>query len=171
VTRPTNEQRTHAERDILDAAIDEKGRGRANTAAAPRLLVFPNPLQVNPLLHFRSVAPKIELEPLRIPVQVVQFQMALIIEQQIVHRPEPALRARAFRRFGCMQRVRMHLLERKMTVDDAYPAFEMLQQQFDGRRRLLAVRAFEITVLGDGDRRVRRAERVVGRIRQRLEVG
>jgi len=55
--------------------------------------------------------------------------MALVVEQQVVHRPELSLSGRHFRGERGMQGVRMDFLERKVPIDQAHAAREPLQQQ------------------------------------------
>src|SRR5213595_2103217 len=57
--------------------------------------------------------------------------------------------------------MRMHFLERQLPPHQPRAADEALEQHLHRRRRLLAIRAFEVAVLDDGDRRVRRAEVMV----------
>src|SRR5690606_33134881 len=73
-----------------------------------------------------------------------------------------ALRAGALGGLGGLQGVRVHVLERVMTVDEAHLVAESLPQHADGRRRLLAVGAFEVAVLDDRYRGVIRTLHVVG---------
>ncbi len=87
--------------------------------------------------------------------------MGLVIEQQVVHRPELPLACRGFSRERSHQGVRMDFLQGEVPVSDPNPADEPLEQQLHRRRGLPAVRTFEITVLDDRDRRVLGAERVI----------
>src|SRR6266508_160119 len=59
----------------------------------------------------------------------------------------------------------MHFFQREVAIDKPDAARESVEQQLDRRRRLLAVWTFEIAILGDRDRGVRRADRVIGRTR------
>src|SRR5262249_28500104 len=92
-----------------------------------------------------------------------QLQVLLVLEQQVVHRPEPALPGRGFGSERRLQRVRMHLLQRKLPPDEPNATVEVLEQQLHRRRRLLAVRAFEVAVLDQRHGRMRRAQHMVGR--------
>jgi hypothetical protein len=51
-----------------------------------------------------------------------------------------------------------------MAIDEPYAAIEAVQEQLYGRSGLLAVRTFEITILGDDYASVRWADGVIGRI-------
>jgi len=73
--------------------------------------------------------------------------MQLVLEQQVVHRPELALRRGDFRHLRREQRMGMHFLLRKMAKGVADAPREAIQQQLHRRRRLLAVGTFEIAVL------------------------
>ena len=56
----------------------------------------------------------------------------------------------------------MHTLEREVAPDEAHAAPPVLEHELHRRRRLPAVRAFEVSVLDDRHRRVLAAEEVVG---------
>ena len=90
--------------------------------------------------------------------------MPLVAEQRVVHRPELALRRRDFGSEGRLERTRMHFFERKVAPHETHPAAEALEEELYRRRRLLAVRAFEVAVLDERDRGVRGTEVVVLRV-------
>src|SRR2546421_12382609 len=96
-------------------------------------------------------------------MQVLWFQVRLIGEQQVVHRLELSLAGGALGGLRRGQRVRMHVLEGKMAKRNPHPTVKTLEQQFDRRLRLLAVRALEIPVLDHGHRGVRSAGQVIDR--------
>jgi hypothetical protein len=56
----------------------------------------------------------------------------------------------------------MNLLEREVPEGDPHAADEALEQHLDSGRRLLAVRAFEITVFDDSHGSVLGTQHVVG---------
>jgi hypothetical protein len=82
------------------------------------------------------------------------LEVRLVVEQQVVHLPELALPACNLGRQRGLQRMSMDLLERKVPPDEPHAAREALQQQLQRRRCLLAVRALEVPVLDERDRRV-----------------
>ena len=77
-------QRFHAERNILNHAVDEKSRGGADVAQAPAGDVFANLLQVDVIIHLGRVARHIQAEPARIAFQIRRLQVLLVAEQHIV---------------------------------------------------------------------------------------
>src|SRR5713226_2428958 len=79
---------------VLHGAVDEKsGRGpHAALRAAVDVLV--HPLQVNVLLHLVVVPVQVQLRLQRVLPQAVGLQVLLMLEEQVVHRPELVLRAR-----------------------------------------------------------------------------
>ena len=76
-----------------------------------------------------------------------------MVEQQVVHLPERALRGRRLGRLGGELRVRVHVVERQVPPHVADVA-EVGQQLADDRLGLPAVGALEVAVLDHGDRRV-----------------
>src|SRR6266566_1379494 len=154
-------QGPQAERDVLDPAVDEERRGAANATVDAALQVLAHALQVDVIVHLRGEARHVEAEPLRVAVKVLRFQVRLIGEQQVVHRPELPLAASALRGLGRGQRVRMRLFEGEIAKGEPHPAVKPLEQQFERRLRLLAVRALEIPILDHGHRGVSRAGQVI----------
>jgi hypothetical protein len=57
----------------------------------------------------------------------------------------------------------MHFLQRKVPVSEPHAAGETLEQQLHRRLCLLAVWAFEVTVLDHGSDGVRRSDHVIDR--------
>jgi hypothetical protein len=89
--------------------------------------------------------------------------MLLMLEQEVVHRPEATLPTRTLGRFRGAQRVRMDFLQREMAKCESDTLVEAPEHQIDGARRLLAMRTFEIPVFHDRDGRVIRPEHVIHR--------
>ena len=95
----------------------------------------------------------IEMEFLRERDQVFGAKLALVREEQVVHRPECVLRRR---RLGCLGRklcARVYVVERKMAPHIAKVA-EVGREVADDLFGLSAVRAFEVAVFNERDRRV-----------------
>ncbi len=67
-----------------------------------------HPLQVEMLLHLVVVAVEVQLRLQGVLPQVVRFQVKLVLEEQVVHRPELVLRARRLGGLGSELGVRMH---------------------------------------------------------------
>src|SRR5882762_9799592 len=137
-------QSPQAERDVLDPVVDEERRGAANATVCTALQVFADALQVDVIVHLRREARHVEAELLGVTVKVLRFQVRLMGEQQVMHRPELPLAACALRGLGRGQRVRMYVLEGKIAKGDLDATVKTLEQDFDRRLRLLAVRALEI---------------------------
>ena len=68
-----------------------------------------------------------------------------------MHVPEASFRRRTFRRLGRLHGVSMHLLQWIVPIHEAHLPFESLEQHFDGRRSLFAVRTLEVAVLHHHD--------------------
>ena len=83
-----------------------------------------------------------------------------MVEQQVVHLPERALGGGGLGGLGGELGVRVHVAQRQVPPDVADVA-EVAQQLADDRLGLAAVRALEVAVLDDGDRRVGRPADVV----------
>ena len=85
-------------------------------------------------------------------------------EQEVVHGPERVLRGGRFRCLGRRLGVEVHVGEREVPPHVAHVG-EVAQQFADLGFRPPAVRALEVAVLHDGDRRIERpADVVTGRI-------
>src|SRR6267142_833096 len=67
----------------------------------------------------------------------------------------------AFRGLGRKQRMRMHLFQREMAVDEPHCTGKAFEQVLEERRRLLAGGTFEIAVLDDRHCGAGRAEHVL----------
>ena len=67
------------------------------------------------------LAEAVEVEPelLGVAAQVARPQLVLVREQQVVHRPELALRGGRLGRLGGHLRVRVHVVERQVAPDVA----------------------------------------------------
>ncbi len=60
-------------------------------------------LQIHVVGQFGIEARQVEFQMIGIAAQLVRLEVALILEQQVVHRPEPVLCCRGFRGLGCEQ--------------------------------------------------------------------
>ena len=155
------EQSPQTERYVLDRPADEETRRSVHAAVASALHVLANALQVDVIVHFSGIARSVEAQAIRVVLQVLELEMTLVLEQQVVHLPELTLPGGGFGRFRRRKRVRVNFLEREVTEHEAHLACEALEEQLDGWRGLLAVRALEVTVFDDRERRVRRTEEMV----------
>ena len=155
-------QTVQAIRDVVDHAIDEEGWSAAHSALPTTCHVLTHALQIDFIVHLGGKTRDIEIEPLGIVVQVLQLEVSLVVEQQIVHRPEFLLPAGALGCLGRAHGVRVNLLQREVPINEAHALRKSLEQQLDCGCGLLAVRAFEVAVFEDCHRRVQRANRVIG---------
>ncbi len=64
----------------------------------------------------------------------------------------------------------MNFLKWEMTKDEPYPTVKTMEKKLYGRSRLLAVGAFEVTILNDRDRSVRRTDRMISRVRRNCQL-
>src|ERR1700686_5475578 len=85
---------------------------------------------------------------------MLQAQLALMLEQDVVHLPEAALRGGSLRGLSGDLRVWGHFVERQVAPDVAHFITERGQQLADDSLRLSAVRALEVAVLEQRDARV-----------------
>ncbi len=155
-------QAFQSEGHVLHGAVDEK-RGRGPHAALRAAVdVLVHPLQVNVLLHLVVVAIQVQLGLQRVLPQARGLQVQLVLEEEIVHLPELALRARRLGGLGRELGVRMHFHERELPEHEAHPVPEVLEQHFHGGISLAARRALEIPVFDDGHFRRRRPQEVIG---------
>jgi len=143
-------------------SIDEESRCRVHAAAAATLNVLANPLQVDLIVYLELEPRHVELESLGVHAKLIQLQMGLVLEQQVMHRPELPLRARRFCRLRGKQRMRMDFFEREMPEHEAQRVRKMGKQYLDCRHRLLAVRAFEVAVFDQGDTTSLSTQKMVG---------
>jgi len=111
---------------------------------APPSMCSVHALQVEVLLHLVVIAIQIELRLQCVLPQAVGLQVQLVLEKQVVHLPELALRARRLGGLGGELGVRMHFQERKMPVHETHSVAEALEQHFHRGIGLAARRALEI---------------------------
>src|SRR5258708_39012721 len=131
-------QRIQPERDVLYDAVDEEGRRRTNVAAAAALDVLTHPLEVDVIVHLGGIARQIQSQVHSITIQILVLEMRLVLEQEIVHGPEFALRRRGLRGLGRQQRGRMRFLGREAPKYETNFVGKSLEQQLRRRRRDLA---------------------------------
>ena len=88
--------------------------------------------------------------------QIVRVEIGLVLEEQVVHLPEPALRTGRLGCLGRQRRVGMDIDQRQMAEDEAQSPLEPFQQSADHGRCVTAIGAFEVTVLDQRHRRTLR---------------
>src|SRR5947208_3489643 len=142
-------------------AVDEKGRGSVDAAAnaAEEILAHSGGVAV-----FRKILRKrLELYPYRARVgqQVLGAEPILMVEDHVVHLPEAVLRSCCYGRLGGLERMRVDLAQREVSVGEAKVVAErLLQRLHDGMRRA-AERALVVAVLDEGDGRGLRADDMI----------
>ena len=92
-----------------------------------------------------------------------------MLEQDVVHLPEPSLQPRGFGGLGGRQRVRVRLGEREVAEDEAQSVAERCLDRLHRVVGLSAERAFEIAVLEQLDGRIRVALYVIVGSDRRLQ--
>lgn len=83
--------------------------------------------------------------------EIIQFEMRLVLEQHIMHRPEAVLQGGGFRGFRCELGMRMFLDQGKMSVHEPEMVGQSPPQSTDEIVRLPRVGAFEIGVGNNGN--------------------
>jgi hypothetical protein len=99
----------------------------------------------------------------RISDEVPIVEGPLVLEQTIVHLPEPALGRGAFGGFRGVLRVRMALAQWKVPEDKTQRRSQPALHLFDDRIGAAAVGTFVVAVFDEGDCRIRRTLSVVAR--------
>lgn len=100
--------------------------------------------------------------------KVCIIQGILVLEEELVHLPEPALYAGGLGRFGGPHRVRMELRQREVTKRESDVLRVALQQRAENEIGLAAVGTLKVAVLDQGDGGVRGPQDVVPRVRDRV---
>jgi hypothetical protein len=123
--------------------------------------------------HLADDAVGVEAEHLGVATQGGVVEPVLLDEEQLVHRPERALRTGGLRGQRRGQRVAMAVGQREVAEHQADAAVGLLHEPAQHRRRGRAVRALVVAVLEHGHRRARVPEHVVvlGRLDARPEDG
>jgi hypothetical protein len=93
--------------------------------------------------------------------EILVRERVLVLEQPIVHVPEPALRTGGLGRLGRAFRVRVDLRQREVTIDEAQRGTKRRSDLLEDEMGGTAVRALEVPVLEQRDRRVHRAADVI----------
>ena len=104
---------------------------------------------------------EVQVDGLGMTAQGAVAELQLVLEETIVHLPEPLLRAG---RLGGSRRgwsAGVQVGERHVPEHEPEPVTEALQQLLDDRVGLAAIGALEVAVLNQGDRGVGRAADVI----------
>ncbi len=131
-------------------AVDEEGRGAGDFAEVGTVDVLGDAVSVRVFAQLAGEALDIEAELLRIADEIGWSECVLVVEQQVVHRPESVLCDGCL---GCLRSelaVGMNIVQRQVAPDVANIA-ELTQELSDDRLGLSAVGAFEVAVLNYGD--------------------
>jgi len=70
----------------------------------------------------------VELQSFGVAAQLVELQVGLVVEQQIMHGPELALRGSALCCLCRVKRVRMDFLQWEMAIDKPYSFSEPIEK-------------------------------------------
>ena len=97
----------------------------------------------------------VEPEAGGVALDVLVLELALVLEEEIVHLPELSLVARGDRRASRRERVRVRAGERVVLEDEPHAPLELAQQLLEQRMGAAAVGALEVAELDDGDLRHR----------------
>ncbi len=145
----------------MAAAVDEERRRAGDAALVGADDVLADARRVHPAAQILGDAVGVEPELLGVAPHVARAQLALMVEEDVVHVPEATLCGRGFGGLRSQLRVRMHVVEREMAPDVAHVVAEGRQQLADRVLGLPAVRAFEVPVLEQRHRGVLGAADVV----------
>src|SRR5436190_10097490 len=143
---------------VDEHAVDEERGGAVDARGASGLQVLLDQglllSAVQALVELRGV----DAHRLRVALQVVDTELALIAEHLVVELPELALLLRAGPSLRRFLRERVEV-ERIVPEDEAHLAVVFLHQALDHRDLLAAIRALEVAELHDRDRSARRSAR------------
>src|SRR5829696_951119 len=133
-------------RVVMPDAVDEKGRRSVYPAAdtAEEMLAHSGCVDTVSQLALDSFC--VESKQRCVASQLDILERILVLEQDIVHFPEGALRARGLGHFRRMLGVRMNLRERKVPKYKAQLIAEPALHLFHDRIRASAIRTLEIPI-------------------------
>src|SRR3989441_4558725 len=150
-------------RAVVALTVDEERRRPVHAAADAAREILAH-ARLEPTLRERRGGPlPINAQLLGVADEVSILERVLVLEQQIVQRPELAVLRRRLGQLGSVLRVLVHARQRKMAVDEAQIRSHAALDPFHDGVRRAAVRALEIAILDQRDRRVRRTLDVVAR--------
>ena len=147
-------ERVDVERALVPAAVDEERRGPGGAALVGALDVARDPERVPAVIEVPGEPVHVQPDLARVAEQVVVAQRVAPGEQAVVHLPELPRRAGDLGRLRRHLRVLVHVGEREVTEDVAEVGAVHLHELAHDRLGLPAVRALEVRVLDEGDRRV-----------------
>ena len=145
----------------MAAAVDEERRRPRHLAGVGIGDVLGDAPRVHAAAQLVAKARHVEPELLGVADEVLDVERVLVGEQQVVHLPEAALRRGRLRGLGGQLGVRVHVGERQVAEHEAHVLAEVVEQLAHDRLGLPAVRALEVAVLDERDRRVVGAADVV----------
>ena len=119
-------------RDVHDRAVHEEAGRSVDMAPGATVEVRADPVNVHMRVESGREEAHVELEASRVVIEMTPLETWLILEEQVVHLPEFALRRRTLGRFGGGQRVWMNLLEREVPVREVEIRGEASKQQLHG---------------------------------------
>ena len=159
---------------VVAAPVDEEGRGAGDAAEVGALDVLGDSVGAGVLAQMVGEPLDVEPELVGVANEVRGSQRVLMLEQQVVHRPERALGGGGLGGLGGELGVGVHVAQGQVPPDVPHVG-EVAQQLAHRRFRPAAVRTLEVAVLHHGDGRIEWAADVipvgidvVGEIDQRL---
>ena len=141
--------------------VGEEARGAGDALAHAEAEVAADARQVHPTVELAAEAVDVEAEVLRPGDERAAPERALVLEERGVHLPEPALGAGRLGGLRGLERVGVRRRDREVAEDEPEPAAQRLAHRLDLRVRGAAVRALEVAVLDEEQRRVAGAVDVV----------
>src|SRR5258706_5873714 len=158
------QQRCRLPRTVVSHFVDEQGRRAVDAAAHAAQEILADARRVRARDEILAESREIEREGLGVREQAVVVQRRLVLEQQIVHRPEAVLRACRLGRFGGALGVRVHVAQWKVAIHETQLVARGAADVFDHRMRGAAVRTFEVAVFDHRHGRIHRAADVVAHV-------
>ena len=153
-------ERVDVVRAVVPAAVDEEGRCPRDAAQVGAVDVARHSRRDSVVAQVVSEPVGVEAQLIGVSHEVAGPQLVLVLEQEVVHLPEPPLQVRGLRAFGGELRVGMDVVQRQVAPHVAnVPAVG--QELADHGLRAAAVGAFEVPVLEQRDRSVLRSADVV----------
>ena len=145
-------QTLQAEGHIDHGAVEEKSRSGPDPGLFRRAAVLLHALGVDAVRHLTIEAKHVQAQGLGITGQSSQFQVVWLSEQQVVHRPELALRSSRFRSLSRQLRVRVNLDQRIVAEHETQALTERLHEMPGQRFGLNAGGTFVVAVFQQGQR-------------------
>lgn len=142
-------------------AIDIEGRGSVHAAAHATQEILSDPSGMDVVREITAEAEHVEVDRLGIAEDVLAAQLALVLEQNIMHEPKAALPAGGLGHFCRSGRVRVDSRHGKVPEGIANMLAHVELQRLAHQVRGAAETALVVTVLDHGDGRIIRPTNVI----------